>query len=819
MASMKAINIHVTGVVQGVGFRPFIYNLAKELNLTGWVLNSNDGVHIVVEGPSSLVESFPNLIEKSAPPAAKIDGVSTRYIEEVGYVDFEIRSSQAQGDARTLISPDMATCPKCTAELFDASNRRYRYPFINCTDCGPRFTIIEDIPYDRPLTTMKDFPMCDACAAEYAEPSDRRFHAQPDACFECGPRLYLNAPGPGNDDYMHWMWRAEVETVPRPHRDITEESARSNSIILEAVEALHEDKILAVKGLGGFQLSCSARSENAVRRLRERKHRWGKPLAVMFPNIEQAKRYVDINEEEQALLEGTIRPIVLLRRKEEPDTTLDLAPSIAEGLTEIGVMLPYTPLHHLLLEEFYGPLVMTSGNRSDEPIAIGNAEALQRLDQIADVFLMHDRGIYSRYDDSVVRVVDGQTQIVRRARGYAPFPLKAPTPVTHPILAVGPEQKNTFTLADGNDAFVSQHIGDLENTETLEAFEETEHLYEHLFRIHPRIIAHDLHPEYLSTKWAKVQEDEAGGSLHLVGVQHHHAHIVAVTAENNFAEPVIGVAFDGTGYGEDGKIWGGEVLISTWAGYSRFAQLRYLPLPGGAGAVKRPARTALAMLKVMGLLEHPGAVALRSRLEPHEEGTVLAMMEHGLNTPFTSSMGRLFDAVSSLIGVADDAIYEGSPAILLEGVSAPLGEMGVPPHYRFALDPAHRPLEALYTSAGLPIPDYAVAHYVIDPEPLIRAILDDLVADVETAEIARRFHGAVVNMIGDVTTKAARETNIATVALSGGVMMNRLIVGNTTEMLKTKGFTVLNHIDLPVNDGCISFGQAISAHAKLNTPS
>lgn len=818
MTTMKALSLHITGVVQGVGFRPYIYNLAKELNLAGWVLNASDGVHIVVEGPQSLVDSFPTLVENGAPPASAIESVVLRYVDPVGYDDFEIRESEIQPDARTLISPDMATCPACAKELFDNADRRYRYPFINCTDCGPRFTIIEDIPYDRPLTTMKDFPMCEQCAAEYGDPSDRRFHAQPDACFVCGPRLYLNGADLDSDLAVAWSWRTESETIPRPHRNHDTEAARSNSILIEAVDALHGDKILAIKGLGGFQLACNARSELAVRTLRERKHRWGKPLAVMFPSIEQARRFVEIKNEEQALLEGSVRPIVLLKRIADPDVPIDLAPSIAEGLSEIGVMLPYTPLHHLLLEEFYGPLVMTSGNLSDEPIAIDNAEALSRLSGIADLFLMHDRGIYSRYDDSVVRVVDGQTQIVRRARGYAPYPLHTPVPITTPILAVGPEQKNTFTLATDTHAFVSQHIGDLENTETLEAFEETEALYEHLFRIQPQILAHDLHPEYLSTKWAKVQEDEAGGRIALVGVQHHHAHLVAVTAEHNYAGQVIGVMFDGTGYGEDGKIWGGEVMVGDWASYQRFAQLRYFPLPGGAGAVKRPIRTALGLLRAVGLLEHPGARAMRSRLEDGEEGTVLAMIEHNLNSPMTSSMGRLFDAVASLIGVTDDATYEGSPAILLEAASAPLGEIGVPPAYRFGLEPADTSLAAGLASSGLPIPDYALARYIIDPTPLIKAILDDLVAEVPTDEIARRFHGAVISMIGDVATKASRETDLNVVALSGGCMMNRLIMGGATEMLVTKGFSVMTNEKLPVNDGCISFGQAISAHARLNTP-
>lgn len=832
MQCMKALSIHITGVVQGVGFRPFVYNLAQEYNLKGWVLNASDGVHVHVEGPESIVDSFPIILEKSAPEAAVIEHVSVSNTKPESFAEFEIRASAPTAGERTLISPDMATCKACETELFDPKDRRYRYPFINCTDCGPRFTIIKDTPYDRPLTTMDKFKMCPECQAEYEDPSNRRFHAQPDACFVCGPRLYLNLNSEmrknlishNSDDCTttsNWEW---IPGGVPMHRNREEEQARSNSIIIEAAEALTTEKIVAIKGLGGFQLACNARSSVAVRKLRERKHRYGKPLAVMFANFEQAERYVHINEQERELLEGRVRPIVLLKRRKDVEG-VDLAEEVAFGMPEIGVMLPYTGMHHLLLDEFYGPLVMTSGNISEEPIITDNAEALKKLDSIADMFLLHDRDIHARYDDSVVRVVDSHTQMVRRARGYAPYPLMAPAPhnfsekIPPTILAVGPEQKNTFTLLDGEYAFVSQHIGDLENTETLDAFEESETLYERLFRVHPEALAYDLHPEYLSTKWAKVQEDVATRPVKLEGVQHHHAHIVACTAEHNYAEPVIGFAFDGTGYGDKSdpkaNIWGSEVLIADWTRYTRFAHLLPLPLPGSAGAIKRPARIAVGMLAELGLLEHPGAAGLLSRLEDREANTVVAMMRHGLNTPYTTSMGRLFDAVSSLIGVTDNSIFEGSAAVLLEGASDDLAARPTPTRYQFIIHEQTQIATLSTHELNLKQFERGFKSALIDPRPLIVAILDDLATGIDQAEIARRFHSAVITLIGDVATKASRATNIKTVALSGGVFMNRMIFGGARALLETKGFTVLTPEKLPVNDGCISFGQSIVARERL----
>jgi len=785
----KALQLHVTGIVQGVGFRPFVYNLAIEQALTGWVLNASDGVHCVVEGPAATVDAFSQTLERRAPAMAVIETVIVEEVEPEGFAGFEIRESHAEEGAMTLVSPDIATCPDCTRELSDPADRRFGYPFINCTNCGPRFTIIDDVPYDRPMTTMRDFPMCESCTAEYGDPSDRRFHAQPDACFVCGPRLYLNAPDAAED----WVWTPEREATPRPHRDREAERARTESILADAARRLEAGEVLAIKGMGGFHLACSATDPVAVKRLRERKQRWGKPLAVMVRDLEAARAYCETSLLECELLAGNVRPIVLLRKQTGAFEAAEaaprpLAPGVADNLVEVGVMLPYTPLHHLLLKLAGGPLVMTSGNLSDEPIATGNAEALDRLGSIADAFLLHDREIYSRYDDSVVRVVNGIVEQVRRSRGYAPHPLPLPFTADTDILAAGPEQKNTFTLLKGDYAFVSQHIGDLENAETLRSFEDTLALYKRLFRTEPHIVAHDLHPEYLSTKWA------LGLDLPKVGVQHHHAHIVSVTAEHGISEPVVGIAFDGTGYGEDGRIWGGEVLVAGWESFERFAHLRYVPMPGGAAAIRRPARMALGTLDALGLLDHPGAVPLRSRLAVNEEATVLTIARRGVNSPLTSSMGRLFDSVAAIAGVADDATYEGEAAILLEAAADASREDA----YEFSLLPPAEP--------HMP--------FIIDPTPVLTAILDDVAAQIPLGVISSRFHRAVVACIVSVGKAATERAGTHYVALAGGVFMNRLVLGGAVDALVSAGLTPLTHVRLPVNDAAVSYGQAVVAWAR-----
>ncbi len=896
---MKALSLHITGIVQGVGFRPFVYNLAVDRGLHGWVLNASDGVYAVIEGDSETVGAFPAAIRALAPPMAVVEDIIAEEVEPEGFADFTIRPSRAEEGAMTLVSPDIATCPDCLAELATPGDRRYRYPFINCTNCGPRFTIIGDVPYDRPMTSMRDFPICPECAEEYGDPRDRRFHAQPDACFVCGPRLFLNPAGEGaveapcstvlgggprrdgasrqlppsppaelragpplhphlpDGEYPlpqtpaldpSWAWSAELEVSPRSHRDREAEADRNDAIIAAAAGLLRDGCVLAIKGLGGFHLACDATNTAAVTALRERKRRWGKPLAIMVPDLDAARTYCEVNALEAELLAGSVRPIVLLRRKAvdgqgpqggtaataesesagapravpqpgedgdnaegvspsegpgrglaEHGTPADsLAPGVADGLTEIGVMLPYTPLHTLLLAEVGVPLVMTSGNLSDEPIATENAEALSRLAPVADAFLLHDRAILSRYDDSVVRVVGDIVEQVRRSRGYAPFPLTLPFETDTDILAAGPEQKNTFTLLTGRYAFVSQHIGDLENAETLGSFEDTVALYQRLFRISPEVIAHDLHPEYLSTKWALEQPQPK------VGVQHHHAHIVSVTAEHGIAGQVVGVSFDGTGYGEDGRIWGGEFLIADWAGYERFAHLRYVPMPGGGAAIKRPARMALGTLAALGLLEHPGAAPLRSRLAPSEETTLLRMIERGVNSPLTSSMGRLFDSVAALIGVTDDARYEGEAAILLEAAA----DLSAEGSYEFGL------LGVTGTAIGEVPPTDSQLPLVVDPTPVLAAVLEDVAGGIPSGVISMRFHRAVVGCIVRVGALAAGQVGTRHVALAGGVFMNRLVLGESVRALRIAGLVPLTHVRLPVNDGAVSFGQAVVAWAR-----
>ena len=914
---MKALSLHITGIVQGVGFRPFVYNLAVGHGLDGWVLNASDGVYTVVQGEDAIVDAFPDAIRRLAPPMAVIERIVAEPVEPEEFAGFSIRASRVEDGAMTLVSPDIATCPDCLAELASPTDRRHHYPFINCTNCGPRFTIIGDVPYDRPMTSMRDFPLCPQCAEEYGDPRDRRFHAQPDACFVCGPRLYLNvaAVGVGSGDAMlrqsstgalgtavasrqsapspsaelrvaspdptpppnplsvsdassialdpSWGWSADVEVSPRAHRDRDVEAARSDAIIAAAADALRGGGVLAIKGLGGFHLACVATDPAAVATLRERKRRWGKPLAVMVPDLDTARAYCEVSALEASLLEGVVRPIVLLRRKathrsgleatlsaerpvvagnsmrgEEvvgvpravpqpgevgdnaegvshaegpgrglsehgtPTTSSPLAHGVADGLTEVGLMLPYTPLHHLLLAAVGTPLVMTSGNLSDEPIATDNAEALSRLAPLADAFLLHDRAILSRYDDSVVRVVGDIVEPVRRSRGYAPFPLALPFETDTDILAVGPEQKNTFTLLTGGYAFVSQHIGDLENAETLASFEDTIELYQRLFRIRPEIVAHDLHPEYLSTKWALDQPQPK------VGVQHHHAHIVSVTAEHGIAEKVVGVSFDGTGYGEDGRIWGGEVLLADWRGFERFAHLAYVPMPGGGAAVKRPARMALGTLSALGLLDHPGAAPLRSRLAPGEETTLLRMVQRGVNCPHTSSMGRLFDTVSALVGIADDARYEGEAAILLEAAADPSAR-GT---YAFGLRDA-RGLSVSEELGDLPLTDEQLP-LVIDPIPVLSALLADMADGIPVGVLSMRFHRAVVGCIVRVGKVATMRAGTLYVALSGGVFLNRLVLGAAVAELRSAGLIPLNHVKLPVNDGAVSFGQAVVAWAR-----
>lgn len=756
--TLELLHISVRGVVQGVGFRPFVYQLATRHNLKGWVCNTSEDVKIEVEGGKEALERFLFDLKAEAPPLAHIESVSATRHPATGYERFEIRGSIAREGEYQLVSPDIATCQACQQELFNPSDRRYLYPFTNCTNCGPRFTIIEDIPYDRPRTTMRHFKMCPDCQREYDDPLDRRFHAQPNACPQCGPSLEL-VNSAGN---------------PVPSKDIP----------TTASQLLREGKILAIKGLGGFLLACDATNREAVELLRQRKRRPFKPLAIMVASLEEAKKHCYISPEEEKLLTSSQCPIVLLGWK----TQSLVSPVVAPNLRYLGVMLPYTPLHHVLLRKTGLPLIMTSGNLSEEPIAKDNDEALRRLRGIADYFLLHNRDIYARYDDSVAIVERGQPQLVRRARSYAPYPVHLPFEAKQ-VLACGAEDKNTFCLTKDKYAFVSQHIGDMENLETLEHFENTIMLYKRLFRLEPELVAYDLHPEYLSTKYAQQLAEEQG--LSLVPVQHHHAHIISCLVENGVEEPTIGVAFDGTGYGSDGRIWGGEFLVADYHHFQRVGHLQYLPLPGGAIAIKKPYRIAIGyLLTLLGEDALWQGLPLLNEVEKLEYELIKSQVERGLNAPITSSCGRLFDAVSALVGIRDIIDYEGQAAVELEMIAS---EDTFQDGYPFTIA---RQEEGR----------------IILLKELFQAILSDLRQGVKVAHISLRFHNTIVQMVAQMCQLIAEATNISNVALSGGVFQNRLLLRNTVATLERAGFTVFTHRQVPCNDGGISLGQAVIAN-------
>ena len=626
--------VNVRGIVQGVGFRPFVYRLAAMHHLFGWVRNTSGKVEIEVEGNKTEIRKFLQELETQAPAMARIEHIQTTFSSPLGYTDFQIKESLTQKDKYQLVSPDIATCTDCRDEIFNPDDRRFRYPFTNCTNCGPRFTIIEDIPYDRPKTTMREFDMCPRCEQEYNDPLNRRFHAQPNACPVCGPQLKLV--------------------------DITGKTVKCADIIRKAAELLKDGKILAIRSLGGFQLACDATNQMAVNLLRERKHRPAKPFAVMAATIEDIIIHCRVSGAEGELLSSPPAPIVLLRWNTKIS---DIAPAVAPDLKYLGMMLPYTPLHHLLLRETGLPLVMTSGNLSEEPIAKDNDEALIRLNGIADYFLLNNRGIYARYDDSVFMIEGDKPVALRRARGYAPYPIHLPFK-SKQILACGAELKNTFCLTRDDHAFISQHIGDMENEETLEHFENTIELYEKLFRIKPKVIACDLHPEYLPSKYAA--RIAAEKHLPLIPVQHHHAHIVSCMVENGMENPVIGVAFDGVGYGTDGAIWGGEFMVADWQSFRRAGQFEYVPMPGGAAAIKKPYRMALGYLySLLGVDFSLEGLPL-AKLNPAETAIIKQQLRKNINCPLTSSAGRLFDAVAALTGLSDEVSYEAQAAIALE---------------------------------------------------------------------------------------------------------------------------------------------------------
>ncbi len=760
---LESARISARGVVQGVGFRPFVYQLATKYNLKGWVCNTSEDVSIEIQGERSRLEQFVAELQNNAPPLARIEEVVVTYrpCDDCTYTTFEIRQSIAQEGKYQLVSPDIATCDACLREVFDPEDRRYRYPFTNCTNCGPRFTIIEDIPYDRPKTTMRAFRMCPDCEAEYHDPLDRRFHAQPNACPKCGPRLEL-LDGCG-------------ETV-----EVTD-------VISEACKLLLAGKIVAVKGLGGFLLACDATNEQAVELLRRRKRRPFKPFAVMVASVEEAKKHCYVSEAEEKILVSPQSPIVLMWWK--PESTICHA--VAPDLKYLGVMLPYTPLHHLLMRQVRVPLVMTSGNISEEPIAKDNDEALRRLSGIADYFVTHDRDIYARYDDSVVIVERGQFQLCRRARGYAPYPIHLKFRARQ-VLGCGAEEKNTFCLIKDNYAFVSQHIGDMENLETLEHFESTLNLYKKLFRVQPEVVAYDLHPEYLPTKYAiELGSKEKG--ITLVPVQHHHAHIVSCMVDNGFDEPVIGVAFDGTGYGSDGYIWGGEFLIVDYRKSQRVGHLEYLPLPGGATAIKRPYRVAIGYaIKLLGE-EALAGLEILERVDPVEVDVIRHQIKSGFNSPLTSSMGRLFDAVSALLGVRSTVDYEGQAAVELEMVAYDADSRFSKGCYPFSIV-ARDGINVVYLSE------------------LFAGIVADLYNKLDVPTISAKFHTTVARLILEMCQLIREQTGIKHVVLSGGVFQNRLLLRKVIPLLEGFGFSVLTHRQVPCNDGGISLGQAVVAN-------
>ena len=789
MESVSALQIQVKGVVQGVGFRPFVYGLATRHGLKGWVSNTTSGVIMEVEGTAPGLDEFLKDLAREAPPLSRIEQIESQRIPRNGYPRFEIRESKAAG-GYVLISPDIATCDACRRELFDPRDRRYRYPFINCTNCGPRFTIIEDIPYDRPLTTMAPFKMCPACQSEYDDPSNRRFHAQPNACPICGPRV--------------WLVPASMETqdalVP-PNGE-----PRNSETIEKCADLLRAGAIVALKGLGGFHLSCDATNRLAVERLRERKRRSAKPLAVMIATLDQVRSHCVVTPDQEALLTSPSCPIVLMEWKPESTVVREVAP----GNRYLGVMLPYTPLHHLFLHDVGHPLVMTSGNLSEEPIAQHNEEAWRRLKDLADWFLFHNRSIYARYDDSVWsvhRVSDekGKTisaaQPFRRSRGYAPCPLKLPF-LSHSILACGTELKNTFCITRDRYAFLSQHIGDMENLETLDHFEQSIRVYEKLFRLKPEALVHDLHPDYLSTQYAK--ERASRDCLPLVAVQHHHAHAASCMIDHGVTEPVLAVTLDGTGFGLDGSIWGGEWLIADLRGFHRVAWLEPLPLPGGDAGIRNPARIAFAYL--CHLFDPVPELPFLSRLEETEKRTVRAQVKRGIQLAWTSSAGRLFDAVAALAGGCLRITYEAQAAIEMEMVCQDTQES-----YPYDL----RTVDRRITWGQTPSLPGSRSSYEIVLKPLLTSLVEEVQKGKTLAQTGAKFHRSLARIVGEVSQLLSKESGLRKVVLSGGCFQNRLLLRMAVEELHKHGLHPLFHHQVPTNDGGLSLGQAAIGHFAL----
>lgn len=755
--------IEVSGIVQGVGFRPYVFRLASSRRLNGTICNTSAGVTIEVQGPSETVRDFVEHLPVEAPPLARITSFAIRELPCNGDLDFRIVHSQDGKEVHTLISPDVAICPDCLRELFDPKDRRHGYPFINCTNCGPRFTIVRDIPYDRPRTSMAAFPMCPTCLAEYEDPYDRRFHAQPNACWQCGPQVQL--------------WDKSGGLIP------------CRDPIAEAASALQSGLIVAVKGVGGFHLAADASSPAAVALLRERKRRVEKPFAVMVPDVEAVRELCELDLPAQNVLESIQRTIVLLAKK----AGAPIAEEVAPFNRYLGVFLPYTPLHYLLLREgTFKALVMTSGNVSEEPIAIDNHEAVSRLGSLADCFLVHNRDILLRCDDSVVRVSGGSARQLRRSRGFVPVPvfLKNEQPS---VLAVGGELKNTICLTKGKHAFLSQHIGDLENIESFKFFHEAVDHLEQILEIRPEIIAYDLHPDYFSTKWA-LQQDGA----RLIGVQHHHAHIASCMAENHLEGRVIGFALDGTGYGSDGRVWGGEVLIADYCGFERAAHFEYVPLPGGSAAIHEPWRMAVSYLAHhfgRDFLSMP--IPFVQQLDPGKTELLLQMIDHQLNSPLTSSCGRLFDAIAALVGIRQKVNYEAQAAIELEmAISSTEENRGYPMDL---------------------VPDGK--HWIISSRRLFESVVHDLQRNVAAGVISRRFHQGLAESFTRIAKTLREKTGLTRVCLSGGTFHNVYLSEHLEAQLLASGFEVFTHREVPAGDGGLSLGQALIAAAVARSTS
>ncbi len=768
---IQRIRIIIRGAVQGVGFRPFIYRLATEMSLPGWVVNSPQGVFIEVEGEKPQLDVFLLRVEREKPPRSFIQSLEFSFLDPTGFTHFEIRDSHEGGEATTLVLPDIATCADCRKEIFDPKNRRYLYPFTNCTHCGPRFTIIESLPYDRIHTTMKIFEMCEGCRQEYENPLDRRFHAQPNACPRCGPHLEL--------------WD-ETGRILFTHHEA----------LLMAAEAIREGKVVAIKGLGGFHLVVDARNEKAVLELRERKRREEKPFALMYPSLESVKADCEVSELEERLLCSPESPIVLLKRiadcgsriadldskSEIPNPKSTIAPSIAPRNPYLGAMLPYTPLHYILMEQLGFPVVATSGNLSDEPICTDEHEAVERLRGIADLFLVHNRPIVRHVDDSVVRIMMGRELVLRRARGYAPLPVCLKGSAL-PVLAVGGHLKNTVALTAGNHVFISQHIGDLETMQAFEAFQSVIDSFQDLYQVRPEQIVCDMHPDYLSTKYAKTRDAA------LSAVQHHYAHVASCMAENQLEVRVLGVSWDGTGYGPDGTIWGGEFLLTNETSFHRVASFRRYRLPGSEKAIKEPRRTAIGVLyEILGkdLFEHSDLLSVRS-FTVSERVMIRQMMMRGLNSPWTSSAGRLFDAIASLVGLHQRISFEGQAAMELE----------------FAI-------QGTSTDEAYSFRIRKGAVGMVDWEPMVLEILDDIRKKVAIGTISAKFH----NTLAEIIVAVAKRVEEERVLLTGGCFQNRYLTERTVHRLGMEGFRPYWHQRVPPNDGGIALGQVFAVLRK-----